>query len=361
MSEKQDRTAASATGAAVRIAMVDAGQHAHVHDLSAALARRGHEVTVYTRRTQRGNVPAPGGFRVAYLPEGPRQFAQRLVERARRHPPDVVHTHHWIPVAGAALNVPLIQTIGVPDRSAFERSAGWDAARLLATCTDQVRELIRLGVPRTKITVIPCGVDVDRFTPDGPRAPKGAPRRVLSVGGRLLPHKGFRELISALPRLPDTELVIVGGPAADRLRDDPEARRLASQAEALRVRDRLRLTGWVDRDRMPALLRSADVVACVPWYEPLGAVPLEAMACGVPVLASAVGGLADTVVDGITGVLVPPRRVGALASALRRLLADPIQRDTLAASGWDRARARYTWDRIAADTERAYRDVTAGT
>jgi glycosyltransferase involved in cell wall biosynthesis len=111
---------------------------------------------------------------------------------------------------------------------------------------------------------------------------------------------------------------------------------------------------------MPALLRSADVVACVPWYEPFGIVPLEAMACGMPVVASAVGGLTDTVVDGVTGVLVPPRDPSALARALHSLLADQARREACGLAGLDRVGVRYTWNRIAEDTERVYERVAAG-
>jgi glycosyltransferase involved in cell wall biosynthesis len=83
-------------------------------------------------------------------------------------------------------------------------------------------------------------------------------------------------------------------------------------------------------------------------------VPLEAMACGIPVVASAVGGLQDTVVDGVTGALVPPRRPEVLAERLRGLLGDPVTRATYGAAGVDRVRSRYAWDRIAADTESTY-------
>ena len=106
---------------------------------------------------------------------------------------------------------------------------------------------------------------------------------------------------------------------------------------------------------MPALLRSADVVACVPWYEPFGIVPLEAMACGVPVVATRVGGLMDTVVEHVTGELVPPRAPAPLAATLRTLLADPVRRDFLGGAGRDRAAARYPWQRIAAECVREYR------
>jgi D-inositol-3-phosphate glycosyltransferase len=105
---------------------------------------------------------------------------------------------------------------------------------------------------------------------------------------------------------------------------------------------------------VPALLRSADAVVCVPWYEPFGIVPLEAMACGVPVVVSAVGGLVDSVVDGVTGVHVPPRRPDRLAEALRGLLSQPERRAAFGAAGIKRANSRYGWDRVADATLKAY-------
>jgi D-inositol-3-phosphate glycosyltransferase len=111
---------------------------------------------------------------------------------------------------------------------------------------------------------------------------------------------------------------------------------------------------------LPALLRSADAVVCVPWYEPFGIVPLEAMACGRPVVAAAVGGLTDTVVDGVTGVHVPPRDPDHLAGVLRELLADPAHRRRLGDAGAERARRRYRWSRIGADTAAVYRQLLAG-
>lgn len=199
-------------------------------------------------------------------------------------------------------------------------------------------------------------VDTKLFAVDGPVRERTAPHRIVSVG-RLVPRKGFADLIGALPLVPDAELVIVGGPRD--LRSDPEARRLRACAEAVGVADRVHLAGQVARSDMPAMLRSADVVACVPWYEPFGIVPLEAMACGVPVVASAVGGLTDTVVHGVTGVLVPPRDRRSLGRALRTLLADPYRGLTYGIAGKDRVDARYTWEAIAARTELVYQRARA--
>jgi glycosyltransferase involved in cell wall biosynthesis len=99
----------------------------------------------------------------------------------------------------------------------------------------------------------------------------------------------------------------------------------------------------------------------VPWYEPFGIVPVEAMACGVPVVASAVGGHLDTVLDGVTGLLVPARAPEALSVRLRELLDDPERRAAMGRAGAAHARERYSWERIAAETEAVYEDLTAGT
>ncbi|MFI7677534.1 glycosyltransferase [Actinophytocola sp. NPDC049390] len=370
---------------------VDAGgQNLHVAELSAALAAAGHDVTVYTRRddpVQSADRITPQGYRVVHVPAGPvrplpkdellphmGEFT-RFVERAwRTDRPEVVHSHFWMSglvavVAARAHGIPVLHTYhalgtvkrrhqGTADTSpdqriGIERMIGRTAAGIVATCGDEVTELARMGVPRTNVSIVPCGVDCAQFTAEGPAEDKALPFRVVSVG-RLVPRKGFADLIAALPGVPDTELVIVGGPEHARLAFDPEVRRLRALAEKTRVADRVRFTGQVPRDRMPGLLRSADVVACVPWYEPFGIVPLEAMACGVPVVATRVGGLTDTVVEHVTGELVPPRRPAALATALRTMLADPIRRSFLGGAGRDRAESRYPWRRIAEECVREY-------
>ena len=123
------------------------------------------------------------------------------------------------------------------------------------------------------------------------------------------------------------------------------------------VIDRVRFIGKMSRGQMAALLRSADVVVCTPWYEPFGIVPLEAMACGVPVVGSAVGGLLDSVVDGRTGILVPPRDPAAIAGAVRFLLDSHERRAAFGRAGRERALSHYTWDRVAASTAAIYTQV----
>ena len=224
--------------------------------------------------------------------------------------------------------------------------------QILATCSDEVFELVRIGADLRRVAVVPCGVDLELFRPDGPATPRGRQGRLLVVS-RLVERKGIGNVITAMARLPQAELVVAGGPPAAELGADPEARRLTALAERAGVTGRVRLLGRVGRSDLPALYRSADLVVTVPWYEPFGIVPLEAMACGVPVVASAVGGLVDSVVDGVTGVHVPPRRPGPLVAALAGLLADPERRAALGAAGVRRAR-RYDWDRIARSTLEVY-------
>ena len=125
--------------------------------------------------------------------------------------------------------------------------------------------------------------------------------------------------------------------------------------------DRVRFVGRVARADVPALMRSADVVAVVPWYEPFGIVPLEAMACGVPVVGSAVGGLLDTVVDGVTGVLVPPRDAVATAAALRTVLGDDELRLRLGRAAAEHVAARFGWARVAELTEAVYARLVSAT
>ena len=371
---------------------VDAGgQNVHVAALAVAMARRGAKVVVHTRRDDPGlpeRVRMASGVTVHHVDAGPPQpvskdkllpymdrFARELAEAWRRDRPDVVHSHFWMSghaaqQAAGALGLPLAHTfhaLGVikrryqgerdtspPERLEIERGVMRGADQIVATCTDEVFELIRLGASNTNVTVIPCGVDLDLFRPEGAHEPRRAGMHRLVCVGRLVERKGIGNAISALSRLADTELLIAGGLERDRLGEDAEARRLLALAEAEGVADRVELRGRLDREQVPRLLRSADVVVSVPWYEPFGIVPLEAMACGVPVVASAVGGMIDSVVHDSTGLHVPPRDPERLAEVLSALLADPERRRRFGRAGVQRTRRLYDWNRIAAATLDVY-------
>ncbi|HVL99656.1 MAG TPA: glycosyltransferase [Egibacteraceae bacterium] len=367
------------------------GQNVHVAQLATAIARRGVKVVVHTRRDDPAlppSVPLAPGVVVDHIDAGPPaaigkdhlvpymdEFAARLAARWSSRLPALVHAHFWMSgraalAAAHPLGIPVAQTfhaLGVvkrrhqgardtspAERQGTERSILAAADRVIATCSNEVFELKRLGADLSRVAVVPCGVDLDRFRPTGPAEPRRPGWRRLVVVSRLVERKGVGNVIAALRGVPGTELVVAGGPAAAELDRDPEANRLRRLAAAYGVADRVELRGRMDNAAIPALMRSADAVVCVPWYEPFGMVAVEAMACGVPVVASAVGGQIDTVVDGVTGVHVPARAPDRVAAALRELLDDPARLGALGAAGAARARERYGWDRVAACTLEAY-------
>jgi glycosyltransferase involved in cell wall biosynthesis len=391
---------------------VDAGgQNVHVAELSGALADRGHQVTVYTRRddpTQPVRVRLRPGVEVVHVDAGPARrvpkdelfpymgtFATVLAAEWFVDRPDVVHAHFWMSGHAAleavtqvqartgGVRIPVVQTFhalgvvkrrhqGSADTSPAERewiepAVGRSVDQVVATCSDEAFELKTLGVPLHAISVVPCGVDTTLFQPRGDDRPveeRGRTHRVLTAS-RLVRRKGVGTTIAALAALVDAgrdvELVVVGGAgvAGADLADDPEYQRLDALARSLGVRDHVSFRGQLAQHEMPAVYRSADVVVCAPWYEPFGIVPLEAMACGRPVVASSVGGLIDTVVEDATGLHVPPRDEQAVAAAVGALLDDPERRESYGRAGRERAEARYTWHKVAADSERVYERLLA--
>ncbi|WP_225839461.1 glycosyltransferase [Streptomyces sp. NK08204] len=373
------------------------GQNVYVAQLAAHLTRRGHEVVVYTRRDGPrlpDRVRTPDGVQVVHVPAGPPapipkdellpyipEFGAWLAREWATDPPDVVHGHFWMSgmaaLAGAReLGLPVVQTyhaLGTvkkrhqgaadtspPDRVAIEKAVGHECRAIIATCRDEVAELEAMGLPRRRIRVVPCGVDPDRFAPvPGARGQRSGPPRLLTVG-RLVPRKGFDRAIRALASVPDAQLLIAGGPEPALLFGEPEAERLWTIAFECGVGNRVALLGGVSRACMPGLMSSADLVLSLPSYEPFGIVPVEAMACRTPVVATAVGGQLDTIVDGRTGVLVSPDDTDEdIGRAVRRLLDDPDLLAEYGAHGRRRVLDRYTWDRVADGVTRVYSAVSS--
>jgi len=367
-------------------------QQRHVADLSRALAELGHDVRVYTRRDSPDLaevVPLADGLHVVHVPVGPAEvvpadlllrhmgdFAQWLDTRWRQGDwaPDVAHAHFWTSglaavTAARRFGIPVVQsfhelaevgnrTTQGASRAGYERALGRAVDRVVVQSQDEVRGLVRLGVPRAQLTLVPAGVDSDRFTPEGPVAERDPERpRILSVG-RLVERKGFGDVIQAMRYVPGAECVVIGGPPAEQLTADPQAARLRAMAEKFQVADRFRLVGAVPARDMPRWYRSADVLVAAPWQEQFEMAPLEAMACGVPVIGTAVGGLTETVVDGLTGDLVVARDPRALGGALRRLVNDKVRRFAYATAALDRARQAYSWKRVAAQVGSVYSTLT---
>ena len=353
-----------------------------------ALANLGHRVTIYARRDARG---LPGSailaprVTVEHVAAGPlaplaadelaehvAPFGDYLAQRWHRNQPDVVHAYFWTSGLAAlaairGLDVPLVQTFGTLGAShrrssptpAQERRIRMEACiarsahAVLAGTSAEAAELVRMGVPRASVAVVPCGVDTDEFTPEGRVAKRNGRPRLLAVAP-LRKDQGLDVLVRVLARVPGAELVIAGGPARAQLSKDEVYQELVRQAERFGVADRLSFTGKVAAGGLPALLRSADLLVSAATDDPLGAVAIAAMACGTPVAAGAVGGLRDAVLDGTTGVLVPPDRPDMLARRVRLLLASPLRVEAFGIAAADRATARYSWDRISRETLAAY-------
>jgi glycosyltransferase involved in cell wall biosynthesis len=303
--------------------------------------------------------------------------ARRALRRhLEEHRCDLVHAH-WIVPNGlvAAAAVPGNRTpfaIGLHGSDVFlaekpgvRRLVRWalSRARLLTGCSPELVERVRaLGFPAERSRVIPYGVDVDAFSPDPARReiwrrrlaiPDAAP--LLLGVGRMATKKGFQVLIEILPALlaghPDLHVVLAGGgDLLERFR-----------AAVRPWEGRVHFPGAVLRDTLPDLYRAADLFTLPAVHDSKGNVDglpnviLEAMASGLPVVASGISGIPLAVVDGETGRLVPEADPAALLAALRGLLADPAAARAMGERGRRKAEAELTWDAIAARYREGYR------
>ncbi|GAA2417189.1 glycosyltransferase family 1 protein [Actinomadura vinacea] len=383
------------------IALVSAsdldGEHVqaiHTRELARALARpasdaaQGHRVTVYARRhdaAARTRTRLGPGAVLQLIDAGParplnddellkhvRDLAQGLRERwTGPGRPDLVHAHGWIGGLAACavareLDIPFVASphgLGATERQAgrkvhpararLEKAIGREADTVVTACGDEAATLVRMGVPRRKITIVPYGVDGEQFTQVGPAMPHGDRHRLVTVC-QDLEDGGVATAIRALLHVPGAELTVAGGPEREDLENDAAVHRLMMLAKELHVADRVLFLGRVPRKSLPRLLRTASLALCLAPHQPSPLVPLEAMACGVPVVASRSGGNADSVLDGITGLHVPADRPVLIGRAIRDLLAEETTLHGYAIAAADRAHSRFTWDRIAAETLRAY-------
>jgi glycosyltransferase involved in cell wall biosynthesis len=366
-----------------------ATEAARVLSLARELAAVGHRVTIYSRQDASAlpaSAIAAPGVAIEHVTAGPAEplseeqltahlpvFGDYLARRWRRNRPDIVHAHRWATglaaLAGArGLGVPVAltfgslgvaeQRLGLPGgpsdaRIRLETCIAHSADVILASSAEELADLARLGVPRAKARVVPCGVDTRQFSPEGPAAERnGRPRLVAAEP--LTQPESLATAVQALAEVPDAELVITGGPDQAGLTRDRARRELMRLARALGVANRLVFTGRITPAGLPALLRSGDMLVSASPCEPVGMIILQAMACGIPVVASAAGAAPDAIVDMTTGLLSPPGQPAQLAIRVRRLLANSLRLEACGIAAADRARSRYPWERIARETMAAY-------
>lgn len=334
--------------------------------LARALAGLGQRVAVHPLQDSAGPREKPFSHIAA--------LAGELADRWSADPPDVIHAHFWTSglaaLAGArGLGIPVIQTFSSlgadarPDRvlasaSAtarvrLERAIGRSAGAVIAHTPHERAALARLGVPQQSVRVVPSGVDTTRFSPSGPSAGRGERPRLLMLSPPGDPQ-GPATALRALADVPGAELVIAGELAGDR--GDGTLPRLARE---LGVHDRVSCAGPVSEADMPSLMRSADMLVHLTPSRRFAIVPVEAMACGLPVVAAEDAAPGDAIIHGITGFLVPRAEPAQLARRVRHLLASPMLLEGYGIAAASRARSRYCWERVAQETLAVY-EVLAG-
>jgi D-inositol-3-phosphate glycosyltransferase len=365
--------------------------------LASALADLGQQVTVYSRQDSAARADtAPDaprlatvcpGVTISRIPAGPPErlpaemllphiaaLAGQLADRWSSERPDVIHAHFWTSglaaLAGARdLDIPVVQTFhslgadvrpgrvlaaaSAAARVRLEAAIGRSARAVVASTSDERAALARLGVPQASVRIVPCGVDITRFRPSGPAAERGKRPRLLMVspaGDRQGPATAVR----ALADVPAAELVIAGG-----LVTDPGHQALTRLARTLGVHDRLTCLGKVSEADMPRLMRSADALVHLTPSQRFALVPVEAMACGIPVVASEDAAPGDAIIHGNTGFLVPPADHARLARRIHQLLASPMLLEGYGIAAASRVRSRYSWERIGQETLAAYEALLA--
>jgi len=382
------------------------GMNVYVRELSRGLGRLGVQTDVFTRR-QNPDVPDVVEFgehaRVIHIDAGPPRSVDKYavldylsefacnVQRYRNFVGaryDLMHAHYWLSGRLAGLfkehwNVPYVamfHTLGdmknkvAQDAAELEQQIRVDIERRTMTTADRIIAATKVdrehmvqgyGADVRRISIVPGGVDLAVFGP----GPKDAARRTLGLGpgpvllfvGRIQRLKGIDVLIRAADLLrrdaQPVQIVIVGGAGGARsggISDEQrELARLHALVQELGIGNAVQFVGAVDQPRLPLYYRAADVTVMPSTYESFGLVAVESMACGTPVVAARVGGLATIVRDGENGMLIPWRDPRLFADKIRSILvdeplADELRRGALATAD------RYGWAAVAERTRAIY-------
>jgi len=360
------------------------GMQNHTAALSRCLDALGVQQTVLTARLAASRGVSPLGERGTVRRVGVRSSRLRQlwgVCALRRvlappRPVELVHAHQGEDVATLLLGLlasvvhrcPLVVTlhcsvrhtvVGRSPRSWLLRLVGGAVERAALRRADAVvalvprtADLLRLdGVPNDRVHVLPSGFDPDIFRGGTVDAFPEVPRPRIGYVGRLCAQKRPDLLVEAFGRLrSEGHLVVVG--------DGPMRGDVLAAVRSSPAHDRITVTGFVPHVEVPQVLASLDLLVLPSAYEEMGSVLVEAMASGLPVVASRVGGIPAVVADGETGLLVPPGDVDALAAALDELLADPDRRLRMGAAARERA-DHYSWPDLAGRVQILYDELVA--
>lgn len=391
------------------------GMNVYVRELTRFLGQAGIQVDVFTR-SQDDHVPhvlhdLGYGNRIVHIPAGPEsplpnielakhipQFVEGVLQFAaeKQLQYDVIHSHYWMSgLAGIALkavwNIPLIQmfhTLALMKnriardesqkegnyRIEGETAVMQQAERIIAATPAELSQLQFLyHLDKSKVRVIPPGVDTARFYPIADDESKefiGIPAsdRMILFVGRIEPLKGLETLIKALAALQPTDmmagcphyLAVIGGePEASMEEMNAEMARLQNLVKQLKLNDLVLFLGKRSQDTLPYYYSAAEAVVMPSHYESFGMVALEAMACGTPVIASQVGGLAYLVKDGETGFVVPDDNPLALGERLAQIICQEGLRQKLGEQAHAYAQ-QYSWEKITARVISVYQELVRG-
>jgi D-inositol-3-phosphate glycosyltransferase len=380
------------------------GMNVYVRELSTHLARRGHRVDVFTRGIDETIQTIVDGARVISLPAGPPrqieknqlsafipEFSERVQDFARRENLryDIIHAHYWMSgLVGAQLknawNVPIVvmfHTLGLVknritvlgERESDERIRGErrvlaDADVVVAATPAEQADLQWLyELNSRKASVIPPGVDLDQFHPlDQTEARTqlalhSDERHILFVG-RIEALKGIDTLIRAahlmvLEGSPEFHVQVIGGDVEEDLEQlTSEMSRLRQLVSQLGLKENIQFLGSRRQRELPTYYAAADVVVMPSYSESFGMVALEAMACGRPVIASRVGGLAYLVQDGVTGFHIQEGNAEEMATRLTVLLGNEVLLNSFGIAA-RREAEKYSWGKVADEMEILYKSL----
>jgi D-inositol-3-phosphate glycosyltransferase len=384
------------------------GQNVYVAQVAKHLAKLGYEVDVFTRREDAGVAQVVNWLprvRVIHMDAGPAtviakeeilpympQFTQSMLQFIQDNELDYALSHANF-FMSAMVAADLKRETGLPfavtfhalghvrrihqgdsdkfpaERLQIEESMVQQADYIVAECPQDRDDLINhYHAPSYKIVTIPCGFSSQEFHPIDKCAARdmlGLPqdKRIILQLGRMVPRKGVDNVIRALSKLKtpqDVCLVIVGGDCDE---PDPvlcpEIGRLQQIAEELGVTTAIKFAGRKSREQLKYYYSAADIFISTPWYEPFGITPLEAMACGTPVIGANVGGIKYSVVDGVTGALVPPEDPAALAGKIEELTASQELLTQMSRNALKRVNTYFTWATVAQKVGKLYQKMIA--
>jgi D-inositol-3-phosphate glycosyltransferase len=391
------------------------GANVYVRELARELGRRGIEVDVFTRWREKYDPRIQDlgeNARVIHIESGPmgywpkmdvyehlEEFTAKLEEHVSREgrPYDLIHSHYWLSADVAQRIAPrwgiprvqMFHTLGLVKREVMdedidgesdirvqiEKQAVRESAAITAASEIEVGELVDLyDADWKKLAIIPCGVDPNVFRPmrqaDAREAlGRDQCERIVLFVGRIEQIKGIDVLLRALGLLffrhpefrNDLCLLVVGG-ALDPGDDAPETEKiqeLRSLVHQHRMEANVSFVGSMDQQRLALYYAAADVCAVPSLTESFGLVALEAMACGIPVVGTRVGGLQMLIEDGESGLLVPAGDYQALAESIARVLTDHRLRMHLGHGARDRAE-HFTWRTVGDRVEALYARILAG-